>query len=55
MRKIASVKQPVEKSVGRDREALPEAVLTEGMPAGELDWTGPLAQAYTTLIVCVHF
>ena len=36
-------------------EALPEAVLTEGMPAGELDRTGPLAQAYAALgCACVH-
>ena len=37
--------------------SLPEAVGAEGMPAGELDRTGPLAQADAALIICacVHF
>ncbi|EJK76396.1 hypothetical protein THAOC_01843, partial [Thalassiosira oceanica] len=33
---------------------LPEAARTEGMPARELDWVGPLAQADAALVASVH-
>ena len=39
----------------QDERALPEAVGAEGVPARELDWIGPLAQADAALILhAVH-